>query len=49
LGTYYCYKNDEIFEVLTAVIVKVTVFWVVMACSLVDRFKDPEDGGSRFL
>jgi hypothetical protein len=48
------------FEVLTAVSMKMTVFWVVAQCSLVEvyqRFRDPcclhyhrpDDGGSKDL
>jgi hypothetical protein len=47
------------FEVLTAVSMKIAVFWVVAPCSLVEvyqRFRDPcylhyrpDDGGSKDL
>jgi hypothetical protein len=43
--------NKSGFEVLTAVVMKSTVFWDIMPCSplRVNRRFDPEDGGDMFL
>jgi hypothetical protein len=44
------------FEILKVVTAKITAFWEVVSCSLVDMYRSsvevaayPEDGGSRFL
>jgi hypothetical protein len=45
-------KNAVGFEVLTAVSMKMAVFWVVAPCSLVkfyQRHHRPDDGGSKDL
>jgi hypothetical protein len=40
--------NSVGFEVLTAVSMKIAVFWVVTPCSLVEAMR-PDDGGSKDL
>jgi hypothetical protein len=57
-GTKHIEYQKVGFEVLTAVSMKIAVFWVVAPCSLVEvyqRFRDPccdecpDDGGSKDL